>query len=271
MRWRIGHDDLEDKMKNISLLVDTDLQLAKEKSKASLQNLIQNYAPIKSFLNAWNLDVLQDNCVDFLVHKSFANEASFKIENNERLEFLGDSVLQLMVSQRLYREFNDLPEGELSKVRSAIVNEKTLATLGRMLKLQELILVGKGEVKNAGFEKDSIISDTFEALLGSLYLNAGLSATEEFFSSVVNSFEAKGTILFSPGILDEFDAKSRLQEKVMKLYKVLPEYRVEEVKDGFKIDLMIDGKEILSQSGHSKKKLMQQMASETLKNNLYMR
>lgn len=118
-----------------------------------------------------------------LTHSSFANEATSKGEqtkSNERLEFLGDSVLSLIVSRYLYEEYPDLPEGDLSKIRAQTVCEKTLAVFAREISLGSYLLLGHGEAQNKGYERDSILSDAFEALLASVFLDGGMEAVRTF-------------------------------------------------------------------------------------------
>lgn len=118
-----------------------------------------------------------------LTHSSYANEATSKGEktpSNERLEFLGDSVLSLVVSRYLYEEFPDLPEGDLSKIRAQTVCEKTLAQFARKISLGDHLLLGHGERQNKGNERDSILSDAFEALLAALFLDGGIQPVKAF-------------------------------------------------------------------------------------------
>lgn len=110
------------------------------------------------------------------IHRSYAYENG-RIPNNERLEFLGDSVLGVVVTSQLYREFPDLPEGRLAKLRAAVVNARTLAGVARDLELGSALKLGKGEMATGGSEKDSILSDTVEALIASVYLSAGFDAS----------------------------------------------------------------------------------------------
>lgn len=118
-----------------------------------------------------------------LCHSSYANEATSKGEDtksNERLEFLGDSVLSLVVSRYLFETYPMLPEGDLSKIRAQTVCEKTLAIFARKITLGDYLLLGHGESQNKGNERDSILSDAFEALLAALYLDGGLETVQAF-------------------------------------------------------------------------------------------
>ena len=151
-----------------------------------------------------------------LSHRSFSRN-----ENNERLEFLGDSVLSLVVSQYLYQQLPYADEGELSRVRASLVKEETLANVARSIDLGAHIHLGGGELKSGGFRRASILSDTLEAIIGAVYLDS-------------NFDEAKQTVLFLfrdylenlPDTESLKDAKTRLQEYLQSLQSELPVYEV---------------------------------------------
>ena len=116
-----------------------------------------------------------------LTHSSYANEQKpKKVAYNERLEFLGDSVLSLITSKYIFQNFAALPEGDLSRVRAAVVCEKSLAEFSRKLQIGERLRMGKGEAMSGGADRDSILADAFEALLAAIYLDAGMEAATEF-------------------------------------------------------------------------------------------
>lgn len=119
-----------------------------------------------------------------LTHRSFAHEAG-GIPTNERLEFLGDAVLGIVVTERLFREFPDQPEGVLAKMRAATVSQRALAVIGRELGVGEFVLLGKGEQATGGRDKDSILSDTVEALFGAVYVSNGLEPTRSVIDRLV--------------------------------------------------------------------------------------
>jgi ribonuclease-3 len=119
-----------------------------------------------------------------LTHRSFAHEAG-GIPTNERLEFLGDAVLGIVVTERLYRDYPDLPEGALAKMRAATVSQRALAAIARELGVGDFILLGKGEQATGGRDKDSILSDTIEALFGAVYLGHGLETTRALVERLV--------------------------------------------------------------------------------------
>ena len=155
-----------------------------------------------------------------LAHRSWCSEHPGH-EPNERLEFLGDAVLGLIVTDYLYRRHPDLPEGELAKARAAVVNSASLAGTAREVHLGSSLLLGKGEDSSGGRLKPSILADAMEALIGAIYLDAGYAVTAEIVIRLLGERlreAAKG-----PG---EDDYKTRLQELCAQAYDELPVYRV---------------------------------------------
>ncbi len=201
-----------------------------------------------------------------LIHSSYSHE-KLSIQPNERLEFLGDSVLQLLVTQKIYQEFPKEVEGILSKLRSSIVNEKTLADLSHYLKFDEFLLVGAGEKKPL---KDSIKANAFEAILGAVYLDGGIFKAEDVWKRAVafSKFE-----LFDLNRLLEFDAKSKLQEYCLMKWKTLPAYENNSYANGketyYRVSLVIEGYPLMSTFGPSKKKSESLLAEICLKQNLH--
>lgn len=155
------------------------------------------------------------------VHRSFAYENG-RVPNNERLEFLGDSVLGLVVTTRLYDQFPDLPEGRLAKLRAAVVNASTLADVARSLDLGSSLRLGKGEIATGGPNKDSILSDTVEALIAAVYLSAGFPTAQRFvrelFDPLISQAARAGAGL---------DWKTSLQEACSTHTMGLPTYDLE--------------------------------------------
>jgi ribonuclease-3 len=141
-----------------------------------------------------------------LTHRSFAHEAG-GIPTNERLEFLGDTVLGLVVTEALYRRHPELSEGELAKMRAATVSQRSLAAIARRLELGRYVLLGKGETRTRGFDKDSILSDTVEALIGATYLSHGLETARELVLRLVDT-----TLDAAAGMGAGLDWKTSLQE-----------------------------------------------------------
>lgn len=132
----------------------------------------------RRLVRRWGGEIEPDLLELALTHRSFAFEAG-GIPHNERLEFLGDSVLSVIVSDRLFRDHPDMPESDLSRMRAATVSQEPLAMVARSLGLGDFIRLGKGESMSGGRDKDSILSDTVEALIGATYLSGGLERTRE--------------------------------------------------------------------------------------------
>lgn len=157
-----------------------------------------------------------------LTHKSFANEMKQKVEHNEKLEFLGDAVLDLIVGDFLYHKFPEDTEGGLSKKRASIVNEEILFQIGLDLKLNHLLQLGKGEIQTGGSSKPRLVASSFEALIGALYLDGGHAVAKEILyrEFAVLTENVCGAEDF------ERDYKTRLQEWVQKSFKETPQYEV---------------------------------------------
>ncbi|MDF1614887.1 ribonuclease III [Desulfurivibrio dismutans] len=156
-----------------------------------------------------------------LTHRSYAAEAGGRGHpHNERLEFLGDAVLDLAVGELLYRQYPKMREGELSRRRAALVNEAHLARMARRLGLDNLLLLGRGEAQSGGRDKPSILSDAFEALLGAVYLDGGCQAALDLLGE-----------LFDPWVVnqagpEDSDAKTALQEILQERHGAAPGYRL---------------------------------------------
>jgi len=195
-----------------------------------------------------------------LTHRSFAFEQGLDV-NNERLEFLGDAVLGLVVTDVAYREFPDMPEGELAKLRAAIVNMSALAEVARDLHLGDMVRLGRGEEMSGGREKASILADAMEAVLGAVYLDRGLAAARKLIER-----------LFRPRMVayvrgeGERDYKTILQELASQDLRVLPEYRITERgpdhEKEFTATVYLSGKPWGRGRGRSKKEAEQQAARE---------
>ena len=157
-----------------------------------------------------------------LTHRSFAYESG-GIPTNERLEFLGDSVLGLVITESLYERFPDLDESRLSPLRSGIVNMRALAAIARDLKLGEALKIGKGEEITGGRDKNSILADAFEALVGAIYIDKGYAKTREVILTLMARSIEEASIR-GAGL----DGKTALQEIVAASGWGVPEYRVSE-------------------------------------------
>ncbi|MCU0595373.1 MAG: ribonuclease III [Desulfobacterota bacterium] len=197
-------------------------------------------------------------------HSSYVNETGGNgLRDNERLEFLGDAVLDLAVSHLLMDLFREEQEGVLSKCRAAIVNEKVLSQVAKDLRLGEYLLLGKGEELSGGREKPSILANLLEALIGALYLDGGFSKTKgiihRLFVPVLGRIDIEA-------ILDDF--KSVLQEFTQEAFKSRPEYvMISESGPAhdkvFRVAVYVQGKLMAEGEGRSKKEAEQRAARET--------
>ena len=194
-----------------------------------------------------------------LTHRSFAHEAG-GIPTNERLEFLGDTVLGLVVTEALYRRHPDLSEGELAKMRAATVSQRSLAAIARRLDLGSYMLLGKGELATGGRDKDSILADMLEALFGVVYLTHGLEPARILVERLVNP-----TLEVAADLGAGLDWKTSVQEIAARLGKGPPEYECD--SDGpdhartFTARIMLDGQVWGTGTGTAKKIAEQEAAS----------
>lgn len=194
-----------------------------------------------------------------LTHRSYAYEHG-GLPTNERLEFLGDSVLGLVVTDTLYRRHPDLPEGQLAKLRASVVNMRALAGVGRTLGLGDYLYLGRGEESTGGRDKSSILADTVEALLGAVYLDAGMQAAAELVHRLVDPLLEQAASL-GAGL----DWKTSLQEMTSTAGLGVPEYLIDE--DGpdhakvFSAVARVAGEPLGEGTGRSKKEAEQQAAA----------
>lgn len=194
--------------------------------------------------------------IEALTHKSYKQPY-----DNERLEFLGDAVLDLIVGEYLFVKFRTSDEGKLSKIRASLVNETGFDKLARSLDLGEYILLSNAEDKNGGREKSSLLSNAFEAIMGAIYLEAGLEIVQKIAVRIIESNydEISLDSLFR-------DFKTTLQEMTQASFGITPEYRVlsskgPDHKKEFEIGVFIEGKEYARGKGKSKK-IAQQVAAQ---------
>lgn len=197
-----------------------------------------------------------------LTHSSYANEKKLgKYNHNERLEFLGDAVLEVCTSDFLFKEYLDKPEGDLTRLRASIVCEPTLAECARLIHLPDFLMLGKGEETTGGRYRDSIVSDAFEAVIGAIYLDGGIEEAKKFIIRfVLNDIENKH--LF-------YDSKTILQETVQKLYKKKVEYKLisEEGPDHdkkFNVQVLLEDTILGEGIGRTKRKAEQQAAYQAI-------
>ncbi len=201
-----------------------------------------------------------------LTHRSYANENSETLKHNERLEFLGDSVLDILVSDYLVHEYSEFAEGTLSKIRAAVVNETCLAKLAKNIKLGNYLLLGRGEDLSGGREKASILADTFEALAGAVYCDGRLDAASKTFLPLI-----KEEIVKTAESWSFRDFKSDLQEYTQNKLVCIPSYRV--VKEigpdhakKFEVVVMIKNEVEGKGFGRSKKEAEQAAAKMAMEN-----
>ena len=200
-----------------------------------------------------------------ICHDSFVHEyPRWKLSSNERLEFLGDAVIEVLVSEMIFKERPLFHEGELSKLRNALINESSLASLARLMDLGQVILLGRGEIKSRGMEKDSLLSDLFEALMGAVFYDGGFESSRRVFNNILSHYETTfGRVFSDPCCLKDFDPKSRLQEWTMATYGNFPLYRViKKDRDGFEMELVISGESMGKARASSKKKAEEILAKE---------
>ena len=193
-----------------------------------------------------------------LMHRSFAYENG-GLPTNERLEFLGDSVLGLIVTDTLFNSYPDLPEGQLAKLRAAVVNMRALAGVARSLHLGSYVRLGKGEEGTGGRDKSSILADTLEAVIGAVYLDQGLDAADGLVHRLFDPVIAKSARL-GAGL----DWKTSLQELTASEVLGVPEYHVEESgpdhQKSFRASVRIGSRTYGEGEGRSKKEAEQQAA-----------
>lgn len=197
-----------------------------------------------------------------LTHSSFANEQKInKIGNYERLEFLGDAVLELVSSEFLFNENKDMPEGQLTRLRASMVCEPALAYCARDIDLDSYILLGKGEEATGGRKRDSIISDVMEAVIGAVFLDGGIENAKKYiYRFVLSDLEDK--ILF-------MDSKTILQEEIQKnntaqlRYELVGETGPDHDKE-FSVEAYLDGRLVGTGTGRTKKAAEQKAAYEAL-------
>ena len=193
--------------------------------------------------------------IEALTHKSYKQPY-----DNERLEFLGDAVLDLVVGEYLFKKFKNSDEGNLSKIRASLVNETGFDKLARALRLGDYILLSNAEDNNGGREKSSLLSNAFEAIMGAVYLEAGLQKVHEIAIRLIeeNYKEISLDSLFR-------DFKTTLQELTQARFGITPEYKVlasrgPDHKKEFEVGVFIEGKEYARANGKSKKIAQQEAA-----------
>ena len=208
-----------------------------------------------------NKDILKNA----FIHRSYLNEhPEVSIPHNERLEFLGDAVLGLIVSEHLFNKYPNHPEGDLTNFRSSLVNARTLSTAAASLELGQYLYLSKGEESTGGRARQYILANTFEALVGAIYIDQGLLPTKKFVE--------KFLLIYLDDIIDKKlykDFKSLLQEKFQEQLGVTPSYRIVEEKGPdhakiFRTAVYLNNKKISTGTGNSKQAAEQQAAKQAL-------
>ncbi|NBT57882.1 ribonuclease III [bacterium] len=211
----------------------------------------------------------RDLLLEALIHSSFTNEQKGQADN-ERLEFLGDAVIGLVIGEELWNRFPNASEGQLSRWRSQLVSRKSLAELSKQWEMGSWILLGKGEERSGGARKTSILAGVFESVTGALYLDGGLEKVRAFLLKVYR------TTIDSLSVDDvtyrkELDQKTFLQELTQSRHGSTPIYRVVDVwgrehEKNFRVELEIAGEIVAQGEGRSKKEAEQKAAQSALEN-----
>ena len=266
------------------LSLDLDLHIKKNLKKSDTQDFkvinsvllfLNSHKDFQALLNTLSLKQLWEDCpemfVQALTHTSFYYElTTWPFSHLERLEFLGDAALDFYVSKKLILTYKLSAEGDLSKLRSAIVNEAELAQFARLLGIDRIVLIGKGEAAKSDIT-DAILSDVFEAMIGFISLKASSEELERILDLWVERYDEQTVIsLFDIRRIEQFDPKTSLQEKTLAIYKLLPTYEAQEVEGGhFKVDIYLKSQKIASHTSTSKKKAQVGAAKLALENQTY--
>jgi ribonuclease-3 len=230
-----------------------------------VSSAIETYAEFEQALGYKFRD--RDLLARALTHKSYANERrETSSSHNERLEFLGDTVLGFVIGELIYRSFPNLQEGALSKIKAHLVSAATLASKGRALGIGRYLRMGAGEARSGGAEKLSLLADGFEAVIAAIYLDGGLPAAEAFLRRVFGP-DVTGIDI---GDLSFQDYKTALQETAQALGLPLPEYRIVDEygpdhEKIFVIQVFWDGEAFAYGRGSSKREAQRKAAKEALK------
>ncbi|MBN1668001.1 MAG: ribonuclease III [Anaerolineales bacterium] len=201
-----------------------------------------------------------------LTHRSYLNEHPEALEDNERLEFLGDAVLDFLAGAWLYNRFPEMAEGQLTSLRSALVRTEQLADFARQIQLANAMRLGRGEAESGGYDRPALLCATFEALIGALYLDAGIAVVKNFVEPLLESMADE--ILLSGRTQDP---KSKLQEWTQARGEGAPTYRTvaaygPDHAKTFEIEVVVNGEVVGLGYGHSKQEAAKVAAHQALKN-----
>jgi len=189
---------------------------------------------------------------------------SFQGKNNERLEFLGDSILNFIIAELLFKKFNLLPEGDLSRLRSQLVKSETLSEIGIILKLGDYLILGEGELKSSGWRRPSILADSVEAIIGAVFIDGGVSAASDL---VLDWFKSRIDLINPDNI--EKDSKSVLQELLQAKKISLPDYNIVSIEgeahcQHFRVSCSIPKLGLSIEGEGSSRKIAEQAAAEEI-------
>lgn len=208
----------------------------------------------------------QDLLIQAFIHRSYLNEhPDFELDDNERLEFLGDAVLELVVTNYLFKNYPEKPEGDLTNWRAALVNADRLSEVAREVGLNDFLLLSEGESKQRGKARDYILADVVEALLGAIYLDRGFKECQNFVEEHI--------IEKLPKIIEEGlykDSKSLFQEKAQEQVSITPTYKVLEEwgpdhEKHFEVGVFLDDEKVAEGEGSSKLEAEEEAAEKGLK------
>jgi ribonuclease-3 len=202
--------------------------------------------------------------IEALTHRSYLNEHKEALAHNERLEFLGDAVLELASTDFLFKKYPDKPEGDLTSYRAALVNTVSLAESAHAIGLNDVVRLSRGEAKDTGRARDIILADAFEAVIGAIYLDQGYSAAEHFIAA-----HLYGKIDRVIAEKSYQDAKSRFQELAQEQRGITPHYKtIDEVGPDharvFTVGVFVGEKQVALGTGNSKQEAEQQAAEAAL-------
>lgn len=203
-----------------------------------------------------------------VTHKSYSNEQSDFVSHNERLEFLGDAVLELVISDWIFCHYPDIPEGGLTRIRAEVVSENGLSQIARQLDIGSVLHLGKGEKRSGGSEKSSLLADALEAILGAIYRDGGFIAASKVIGGIFSPIIEEAALLRYGS-----DYKTCLQERLQAQYGALPVYSLAQVSGPdhertFSMEVSFEGKLLGKGTGSSKKNSEQKAAAAALDHQL---
>ena len=200
-----------------------------------------------------------------LTHPSYRSEQKVKVPDNQRLEFLGDAVIELIVSDKLFGDFPESAEGEMSKMRSSVTNRQPLAEMAKIFELHKYLFIGKGEKRVNGSERDSTLCDVFEALIAAIYLDGGFENAKKAFwyAFKLSEFDLQAAV-------EKFNPKGALQELTQSHFKSRPIYTLigqkgPEHEPVYSIEIMVNGQVVAHAEGSNRKKAESNAAEMALK------